>query len=115
MAERRLLKALQWARQNQLGGHLCDAKPGCITLHRNGMKKDSELLDLFESAHKEWQPLSEGGHLGLRDFEEGIELRVPGCTERGVVQKVLSDEHWTTSCIAYLGSDAADERAFQPD
>lgn len=107
IAEGRLLKALRWVRQSRLDAKRCEPKPGCLTLQRRGLSPEE-----FESARKRWLPFTAGGHLELEEREQGLELRVPGYTERKVVEMVLSEVPEPRR-VAYLGWDSADERVFE--
>ncbi len=105
-----LTRADEWVEENKLSEY-CEAKPGCLAMHWRAL--DDVLIENIRLKVKpEWTKLAEGSGLKLKEFDGGIELRVPGRDKGDAVTTILSemDDH---SVAAYLGDDLTDEDAFK--
>ncbi|MFZ0391071.1 MAG: trehalose-phosphatase, partial [Calditrichia bacterium] len=88
-----------------------EEKPGCYAVHWRGMPPP-EVQELKEQAEKRWQTLAGRHGLELKQFDGGLELRVPGRTKADAVLQVLEEESGSPLTV-YLGDDLTDEDAFR--
>jgi trehalose 6-phosphate phosphatase len=89
----------------------CELKPGCVAIHWRGLS-DNEVQQIKSRVESEWLNISQKYKLELRNFDGGLELRVPGRDKGNAVETVLSG--FEDSYIAsYLGDDLTDEDAFR--
>jgi trehalose-phosphatase len=105
-----LAEADQWIEEKGWKDR-AEQKPGCLALHWRGRETD-EIRRMREEALQKWSLLAGETGLQIAEFEEGIELRVPGRNKGTVVQEILS-EAGEESAAAYLGDDLTDEDAFR--
>jgi trehalose-phosphatase len=85
-------------------------KPGCLALHWRGLKKDL-VMNIKETIHPIWQRIADQEKMFLKEFDGGLELRVPGKDKGDAIHQVLS-EIQGEFMSAYLGDDKTDEDAF---
>ncbi len=88
-----------------------EQKPVGLALHWRGCTPWM-IVELHRSVIKEWAGLARETGLKLCEFEEGMELRVPGRTKADAVETIIK-EIGEEAAVAYLGDDHTDEDAFQ--
>ncbi len=88
-----------------------EEKPRSIALHWRGAS-EKEISFIRGFVIREWSHIALDYGLEIKDFDGGIELRVPG-RNKGVVVKIIIDESPPESFFAYLGDDLSDEDAFE--
>ena len=101
--------ALRRAHEGRLGSRV-EEKPASIALHWRGRSR-AAAGSLREWALGWWGPLAKSHRLDLRDFDGGLELRVPGRDKGTAVRTILSKSP-PNAVAAYLGDDLTDEDAF---
>lgn len=108
----RLIEALRAAEQaaSQMGDAL-ERKPGCLALHWRGSSPET-IAELRAGIGSEWERLSEQHRLELKNFDGGLELRIPGRDKGVVVTEILREVADPEAVITYLGDDLTDEDAF---
>jgi trehalose 6-phosphate phosphatase len=105
-----LTRADEWVEENELSEY-SEAKPGCLAVHWRAL--DDKLTETIKVKIKpEWEKISQASGLKLKEFDGGIELRVPGRNKGDAVRTILS-EMSNNSIAAYLGDDLTDEDAFR--
>ena len=89
----------------------CEKKPGCLAIHWRGLdeKTVKEIRNLVEP---KWSTLAKAWQLSLKEFDGGLELRVPGRDKGDAVGTILAEMNQDAVC-AYLGDDLTDEDAFR--
>lgn len=92
-------------------GHALERKPGCLAIHWRGSSPDT-IQELKETIGRAWARLAEEQSLELKNFDGGLELRLPGRHKGCVVKDILDDLEDPASVIAFLGDDLTDEDAF---
>lgn len=102
-------EAERWARNAGYAAAL-ERKPGCMSFHLRGMTLDARGA-ARDDAVGAWGLISREYDLNLRDFDGGIELRVPDIHKGRAVQAVLHESGGGAS-VFYLGDDFTDEDAF---
>ncbi|MBN1476693.1 trehalose-phosphatase [Candidatus Sumerlaeota bacterium] len=105
-----LAQAQSLAESHGLAGR-CETKPACLAVHWRGLS-ESETAEVRERASALWRPLAENVGLELREFDGGLELRIPGRDKGCVVEAILSGAP-PGAFAAYLGDDLTDEDAFR--
>jgi trehalose-phosphatase len=104
-----LTEAKAWAEASGLRAR-CETKPACLALHwRDLSDRDIEILRL--QARAQWAQLAQKWGLQLKEFDGGLELRVPG-RDKGVAVRTVLTESPAGAVVAYLGDDLTDEDAF---
>jgi trehalose 6-phosphate phosphatase len=89
----------------------CELKPGCVAVHWRGLD-DKDIQEVKSKVEPEWLKIANEHKLELRQFDGGLEIRVPGRDKGNAVETVLSG--FEDSYIAsYLGDDLTDEDAFR--
>jgi len=106
--EESLKKDINWCIKHGLKNHL-EIKTGCIAFHTRGIKQE-KAKSLESSVKKAWSNLSKDSDLIIKDFDGGVEIRVPGSNKAFAVNKLVSRYKNYISC--YLGDDLTDEDAF---
>lgn len=104
-----LAEAKSMIDNRSLGRH-SEEKPRSIALHWRGLS-DNEALLVRQFSDDSLRDLASNYGLDSRDFDGGVELRVPG-RNKGDVVKALISESPEDSFFAYLGDDSTDEDAF---
>jgi trehalose 6-phosphate phosphatase len=89
----------------------CETKPACLAVHWRGLS-ESDTENIRQRASALWLPLAEGAGLELREFDGGLELRIPGRDKGCVVDAILAETP-PGGFAAYLGDDLTDEDAFR--
>jgi len=86
-----------------------EIKTGCVAFHTRGIEQDkaSELENYVKEA---WTNLSKDSDLVIKNFDGGIEVRVPGSNKAFAVNKLINKYKGYINC--YLGDDLTDEDAF---
>jgi trehalose 6-phosphate phosphatase len=87
-----------------------EMKPGSVAVHWRGLEP-SEITALQSTIRAVWDPISNKG-LDLRQFDGGMELRVPGVNKGNAVNTILQESS-ADAAVAYLGDDLTDEDAFR--
>jgi trehalose 6-phosphate phosphatase len=105
---RALQTAEQWAQEAGYAERL-ECKKGCVVFHWRGQPQDTQLR-LRNEVTAAWKPLL-CESLELRDFDNGVELRLSAVNKGSAVNQVLAGAGNTT-VAAYLGDDLTDEDAF---
>ena len=105
-----LMAAYEWIEEVGLSSR-CEKKPGCLALHWRGLgeEKVKEIINLVEPR---WSTLAKTWQLRLREFDGGLELRVPTRDKGDAVNTVLQEMN-QDAVAAYLGDDLTDEDAFR--
>ena len=104
-----LTKACWAMKEEGLADH-CERKPAGVALHWRGM--DASFVRRARAiARERWGGLVRPDCLALKEFDGGLELRVPGRSKGDVVRSLLA-EMPTGTAAAYLGDDLTDEDAF---
>ena len=86
-----------------------ERKLASIALHWRGLP--SEVSSALErDARALWE--KRAGELEILPFDQGLELRAPGCNKEFAVNAVLSETE-EGAAVAYLGDDITDEDAFR--
>jgi trehalose-phosphatase len=93
-----------------------ERKPAALALHVRGLDAGAAERTL-SGARSAWEPLATRHGLELREFDGGLELRVPGRDKGEAVRTVLSEARGSSPAgdvgAAYLGDDETDEDAFR--
>jgi trehalose 6-phosphate phosphatase len=105
-----LVKADEWIEQAGLLER-SEQKPGCLAIHWRGLSqaKIDEMRNLVEP---QWSVIAKRTGLGLKEFDGGLELRVPD-RDKGDAVRTILEEMPAGAVAAYLGDDATDEDAFR--
>jgi trehalose 6-phosphate phosphatase len=90
---------------------LCELKPGCVALHWRGLN-NHKIEQIKTEIEPEWLNISEKYGLELRNFDGGLEIRVPGRNKGDAVDTVLAGFNGEY-VASYLGDDLTDEDAFR--
>jgi trehalose 6-phosphate phosphatase len=134
-ATRALEQAARWA-ENRGFAAFTEVKPGALALHWRGA--DSAMAATMRLAASAALPIiARDGHLELREFDGGLELRAPGPHKGDVVRRLLHEALASEECAApavsattlpvddppapaltslaaaFLGDDFTDEDAFR--
>ena len=99
----------KWADQKGWGER-CEVKPGSTALHWRGLSEpaQNQMKKAFLDA---WAPPARRQDLLLKNFDGGIEIRLPG-VNKGDAVRILLREKGKGAVAAYLGDDLTDEDAF---
>jgi trehalose-phosphatase len=89
----------------------CEKKPGCLALHWRGLAEEA-VQEIRNRVEPKWSMLSEAWNLSLKEFDGGLELRVPARNKGDAVSTILQEVGRDT-IAAYLGDDLTDEDAFE--
>ena len=105
-----LVAADKWIDEVGLSSR-CEKKPGCLAMHWRGLDegKVKELRNLVEPR---WSIIARAWQLSLREFDGGLELRVPTRDKGDAVRTILQEMN-PDAVAAYLGDDLTDEDAFR--
>ncbi len=105
-----LVAADEWIEEVGLSRR-CEKKPGCLAIHWRGLDegKVKEIRNLVEPR---WSILAQSWQLSLREFDGGLELRVPS-RDKGDAVRTILEEMNQDLVAAYLGDDLTDEDAFR--
>jgi trehalose-phosphatase len=105
-----LVRADEWIQEVGLKER-CEEKPGCLAFHWRGL--DEEKIDQIQKRlHSKWSLIAESSGLNLKEFDGGIELRVPA-RDKGDGVRTILEEMENDAVVAYLGDDLTDEDAFR--
>ena len=105
-----LVTADEWIEAKGLS-HLSEKKPGCLVIHWRGLENE-KIREIKGLIKPKWTLISAGAGLSLKEFDGGLELRVPARNKGDAVQTVFT-EIGRNALAAYLGDDATDEDAFK--
>jgi trehalose 6-phosphate phosphatase len=105
-----LVKADEWIEHVGLAER-SEQKPGCLAIHWRGLNED-QIEAIRNLVEPEWTAVSKSTGLGLKEFDGGLELRVPA-RDKGDAVRTILEEMPTDTVAAYLGDDNTDEDAFQ--
>ncbi|WP_461209382.1 trehalose-phosphatase [Desulfocurvus sp. DL9XJH121] len=88
-----------------------ESKPGCLSFHVRSMPEERHeaALDIVRRA---WTSNVKPQPLELREFDGGLEARIPGMHKGRAVEAVLAEVGPETA-VFYLGDDDTDEDAFE--
>lgn len=89
----------------------CEKKPGCLAIHWRGLDEE-KINEIRDQVSPKWSLIAEGWGLSLKEFDGGIELRVP-VRNKGDAVKTILEEIGQDVIAAYLGDDSTDEDAFK--
>lgn len=104
-----LVAADEWVDSAGFSGRI-ERKPGSVALHWRGV--DEFVRRQMENAvRSKWDLMAEAWNLQLKEFDGGLELRVPGRNKGDVVNTVCREVGVGVQ-IAYFGDDFTDEDAF---
>jgi trehalose-phosphatase len=87
-----------------------EEKPGSLAIHWRGLD-EREIDDIRDQAMSKLSIIAQGWQLHLKEFDGGIELRLPTRNKGDAVRTVL-EETDGDGLAAYLGDDITDEDAF---
>ena len=87
----------------------CEQKPGRLAIHWRGLG-ERQVEDIKSQALPKLSIIAQGWQLQLKEFDGGIELRIPTRNKGDAVRTVL--EETDDGLAAYLGDDLTDEDAF---
>lgn len=104
-----LAAAIRWAESNDIGERF-ERKYASVAVHWRGLPDDARD-DLRRRANEVFVPIADAGHLSLKEFDGGLELRVPGRDKGDAVNAVLASVP-RDAPVAFLGDDLTDEDAF---
>jgi trehalose-phosphatase len=105
-----LVAADEWVDLSGFRGRV-ERKPGSVALHWRGV--DESLRRQIECAVRDkWDLMAQAWNLELREFDGGLELRVPG-RDKGDAVSTICREMGSGAQVAYLGDDLTDEDGFQ--
>jgi len=105
-----LVAADEWVEEVGLSSR-CERKPGCLALHWRGLD-EAKVTGIRNLVEPRWSTLAQAWQLSLREFDGGIELRVPG-RDKGDAVRIVLEEIDQDAAAAYLGDDLTDEDAFR--
>jgi trehalose 6-phosphate phosphatase len=105
-----LVKADEWIREVGLEER-CEEKPGCLAIHWRGLDEKS-IEEITNQVSLTWQFIAESSGLNLKEFDGGMELRVPA-RDKGDAVRTILEELENDAAVAYLGDDLTDEDAFK--
>ncbi len=88
----------------------CEQKPGCLAIHWRGLG-ERRVNDIRDQILPKLSIIAQGWQLQLKEFDGGIELRIPIRNKGDAVRTVL-EETDGDGMAAYLGDDLTDEDAF---
>ena len=107
---RGLESANKWIKKNNIAGR-CEQKPGCLAIHWRGMEEEL-IRNIGEEVNDRWSSIAKEFGLQMKEFDGGLELRIPGRNKGDAVKTVITEMDKSVSA-AYLGDDLTDEDAFQ--
>jgi trehalose-phosphatase len=87
----------------------CEQKPGSLAIHWRGLG-EHQVNDIRDQTLPKLSIIAQGWQLQLKEFDGGIELRIPTRNKGDAVRTVL--EETDDGLAAYLGDDLTDEDAF---
>ena len=99
-----------WLSEAGLYG-MCEPKPASVALHWRGLNQ-TDIDDIKTKIRNDWYHIAHSQEIERKEFDGGIEFRVPGKSKGDAVREILS-EAGTDRTVAYLGDDATDEDAFE--
>ncbi len=102
--------ALAWAETKGLASR-CEQKTACLAFHWRGLAP-ATIASVHETVDQAWRKIALRNGLRLREFNGGIELRVPG-RDKGTAVETILDETPPGAVTAYLGDNRTDEDAFR--
>jgi len=105
-----LVKADEWIRDVGLAKR-SEEKPGCLAVHWRGLD-ENEIDQVKKQVEPKWSLIAHLSGLRLKEFDGGIELRVPARDKGDAVRTILGEMH-DDPVVAYLGDDLTDEDAFR--
>jgi trehalose 6-phosphate phosphatase len=92
-------------------GPYIEVKLAAIAVHWRGLDAAS-VVKIRLRAYRVLEPFTLRADLVLREFDEGVELRLRSANKGDALRTFLSDLSATVP-VAYVGDDVDDERAFQ--
>lgn len=104
-----LVKADEWIEAVGLSDH-SEQKPGSLAIHWRGMDEKG-IRKIRDQVEPNWSLIAESSGLNLKNFDGGLELRVPA-RDKGDAVKTILQEMNRDVVAAYLGDDLTDEDAF---
>ncbi len=105
-----LVKADEWIQEVGLEER-CEEKPGCLAIHWRGLD-EKEISQIRRQVDPKWSLIAESSGLSLKEFDGGMELRVP-VRDKGDAVRTILEELENDAFVAYLGDDLTDEDAFR--
>ena len=106
-----LADAAALAPELEARGARLELKPSGLAVHWRGLPPERSAA-IREWLEARWTALDLGRGLDWRDFDGGVELRLPGRDKGHVVERLLG-EMGPGTVAAYLGDDLTDEDAFR--
>jgi trehalose-phosphatase len=88
-----------------------EQKPGCLAIHWRGLA-ERRVEDIRGQTLPKLSTIAQGWQLQLKEFDGGVELRIPTRNKGDAVRTVL-EETADDGLAAYLGDDLTDEDAFE--
>jgi len=89
----------------------CEEKPGSLALHWRGLD-EQKVIEIKRQVEPKWSLIAGIWGLSLREFDGGLELRVPGRDKGDAVKNILTEMD-QNAVTAYLGDDYTDEDGFK--
>ncbi|MGD9031732.1 MAG: trehalose-phosphatase [Desulfobacteraceae bacterium] len=105
-----LVKADEWIQEVGLEER-CEEKPGCLAIHWRGLR-GTRINEIRKQVEPKWSIIAEISGLSLKEFDGGLELRVPA-RDKGDAVRMILEELENDAVVAYLGDDLTDEDAFR--
>ncbi len=99
----------QWIHQARMEDYV-ETKPSGYAFHWRG-KPRQEALRVESAVKSAWSDDPHHFHLMLRDFDGGLEIRVPVASKANAVSRLMSESSEAVTA-AYCGDDLTDEDAF---
>ncbi len=104
-----LVAADEWIEKAGLSAR-CEKKPGSLAIHWRGLD-ERQIRNIRAQAMPNLSVIAQGWQLNLKEFDGGVELRLPTRDKGDAVRTVL-EETDSKGLAAYLGDDLTDEDAF---
>ncbi len=109
-ARRGIEQAAQQAEARGVAERL-ERKPSSLAVHVRGMAPD-QADRVLKDVSADWSEVAERSGLDIKEFDGGVEIRVPG-RDKGDAVRTLLSESGGEAVAAYLGDDFTDEDAFK--
>ncbi|HDR16881.1 MAG TPA: trehalose-phosphatase [Desulfobacteraceae bacterium] len=105
-----LVAADEWIDSAGFRGRV-ERKPGSVAFHWRGVD-ETLRRQIDETVRAKWALMAEAWNLQLKEFDGGLELRVPGRDKGDAVNTVCREMDFRAQ-VAYFGDDFTDEDAFR--
>lgn len=92
-------------------GNLVESKIGAVAVHWRGLSEENQHR-IRTTVTGIWTPIANENGIAIREFDGGLEVRVP-IRDKGDAVRTILGESSDDVCAAYLGDDETDEAAFR--